>query len=374
MRVLINALSVTNLSGRHVLLGHLRQLARWTDGIHHFDVLFHSSNRDIRQDLGENVAWVECPARTAGWFVRSAWEFACLPGLAKRLKSNFLFTPSGTLVPGLALPQVVFAQNPWALVRGLKRTCPEQAKASLQRLNYRSAVNGAAMMVFNSEYMRAAYRENAGVQERCSTVAYQALDDETHAAARALSEVTQRQPNQVLCVSAMARHKGVETLVQAVDLLRKQQGIPAKLILAGAWPDPAYQRQIRSQIKTLGQEDNVRILGHVSRQELYELYAASAVFSLMSHCESFGIPAVEAQVFGTPVVSSACCAIPEVCGKGGLYASPGDSHLVASLLAGVLSDNREWNRLSHEAVNNAARYTWDQCSRPLMEMFDRVAE
>ena len=30
MRVVVNALSTTNLSGRHVLFGHLARVARWS--------------------------------------------------------------------------------------------------------------------------------------------------------------------------------------------------------------------------------------------------------------------------------------------------------------------------------------------------------
>ncbi|GAG17383.1 unnamed protein product, partial [marine sediment metagenome] len=55
MRVVVNALSATNLSGRRVLLGHVSRLARWTAGRHEYCVLYHRANRDIRRDLGPNV-------------------------------------------------------------------------------------------------------------------------------------------------------------------------------------------------------------------------------------------------------------------------------------------------------------------------------
>ncbi len=65
MRVLVNGLSVTNLSGRHVLLGHLRQIAKWAAGEHDFVVLHHAANADMRCDMGPHVDWIECPRRTA---------------------------------------------------------------------------------------------------------------------------------------------------------------------------------------------------------------------------------------------------------------------------------------------------------------------
>lgn len=227
-------------------------------------------------------------------------------------------------------------------------------------------------MIFNSEYMRKVYRQNAGLKERASEVVYQALDDETHAIAARMRTHVKRKPLQILCVSAMAAHKGVETVVSALSRLRNQHRIPARLILTGAWPDSEYQKKIQELIERLGLQDAVDIVGHVSRERLNKLYAESTVFCLMSQCESFGIPAVEAQAFGTPVVSSNCCAIPEVCGEGGYYPEPGNAEATADYLAQLLDDVSTWNQLSRKAVENASMYRWDVCSRGMLEMFQHV--
>lgn len=372
MRVLVNALSATNMSGRHVLIGHLARIAAWTSDQHHYTVLYHDVNKDICRDLGPNVEWLECPAYTSSWAGRAAWEALKLPAIAAKAKADFMFTPAGTVVPGLSLPQVSFAQNPWSLVKELDRSFPQQLKAVIQRHNYKSAVKNAAMMVFNSEYMRQAYRHNAGFQEQASEVVYQALDEETHAAAKALERSTTRKDLQILCVSAMAPHKGAETLVEALALLRNDRGIPATLVMAGPWPVAAYEQKIRALVKQHNLGEAVDIKGRVSRDELHQLYAESRVFSLMSHCESFGIPAVEAQGFGTPVVSSNCCAIPEICGDGGLFPEPGDAEGTAEHITTLLSEQETWERLSKAAVENAAKYHWDRCSKKLLKMFDAI--
>jgi glycosyltransferase involved in cell wall biosynthesis len=116
-------------------------------------------------------------------------------------------------------------------------------------------------------------------------------------------------------------------------------------------------------------ESFVTVTGKVSREELYRHYAEAHVFCLMSQCESFGIPAVEAQAFATPVVGSSTCAMPEVCGEGGVFGEPGQPAQTAELLGEILENPPTWRALSDRARRNAARYRWELCSRPLLKMF-----
>jgi len=168
----------------------------------------------------------------------------------------------------------------------------------------------ADLMIFNSRYMRRAYRENAGFEEKASEIVYAAISERTHCAASRLRGTVPRKRHQVLSVSVMAPHKGIETVVQAVRMLHERYGIPARLLLVGRWADRRYEARIRELVDELALWDDVEFKGHVSRRELHVHYAESEAFCLMSKCESFGIPAVEAQAFGTPVVSSNRCAIP----------------------------------------------------------------
>lgn len=370
MRVLVNALSVTNLSGRHVLLGHLSKLAEWTNGQHEYFVLYHKANKDICKDLGKNVQWIECPGYTTQWVTRILWERTLLHRSLSKYKIDLLFNQSGTVVPSLPVLQVSYAMNPWCLVPEVERKPFEKIKAYLQRRAYRQAMKNADMILFLSKYIQQAYRKNADFEGNASEVLYTAIDEETHNVSERYRQIIQKKPTQVLSVSVMAPHKGVETIVRAIDILHRSHGIPAYLILVGSWPDPGYEKKIRTLVKEFGLENEVEFKGHVPREELHTHYAESKIFCLMSWCESFGIPAVEAQAFGTPVISSNCCAIPEVCGNGGVYPEPGDFQSVADQMARLLTDDNAWSRLSEAAIQNAAKYRWDICSKPLMRIFE----
>ena len=367
MRVLVNALSVTNLSGRYVLLGHLSRLAEWTQDGHEFLVFYHNANRGICRDLGPNVHWIRCPSATRHWAARTAWEHMALPRKARKLKVDLYWTPSGATLPSLKIPQVCMALNPWAFVRRVQRTRAERLKARLQRHAYRKSVRKACFMAYISGYLRDAYRGNAGQVEKAGEIVYPGIGNDVFQAA---AQKPARCPARIVTVSLMAPHKGIETVVEALSLLRGEHDVSAQLHLVGGWPDRDYERSIRRLVADRDLADSVYFEGLVSREELMAHYSKASVFCLMSWCESFGIPSVEAQAFGTPVVSSNCCAIPEVCGPGGLYAEPGDAADTAEKLAQVLGDRSAWERLSTAAAANADKYTPDRTSRPLMRMFE----
>lgn len=108
------------------------------------------------------------------------------------------------------------------------------------------------------------------------------------------------------------------------------------------------------------------IKGKVSQSELQDHYATHQVYCLMSQCESFGIPAVEAQAYGTPVVGSTSCAMPEIGGDGGVYTDPLNIKGTAGLLEKCLTNREYWANLSARALINVERYHWSECTKPLI--------
>lgn len=369
-RMLVNALSVTNPSGRYVLLGHLRQLVEELKGRMAVLVLGRDDLDLECENWAAAVERIPAPGRTKKWLPRVLWERMHLVTLMRRHGATLYFTPSGMaarLPPDVK--QMVFCQNPWALVPAARRL-RDAPKAWLQRRAYRRSMQAADVLIFNSRYMQQVYRANASCRERRGLVVYQAVGDDARMRAAQCANRSRRSW-QILCVSVMAPHKNVETLLYAFARLRMVCP-ETNLVLAGSWPDPVYERRIRALVRKLKLTDAVVFTGFVDRCRLEELYAESRIFCLMSRCESFGIPAIEAQLFGTPVVSSTVCAIPEICGDGGLFCDPDDEAGIAAALQRLLVDGLEWSRRSDLARGNAARFVWSTCSRPLVDLVDRT--
>jgi glycosyltransferase involved in cell wall biosynthesis len=79
------------------------------------------------------------------------------------------------------------------------------------------------------------------------------------------------------------------------------------LVLVGALT-PALEKQ--AEMLELG--DKLHVLDRVAQEDMGALYTTAAVLLFPSHYEGFGLPVLEAQMCGTPVVCSDRGSLPEV--------------------------------------------------------------
>jgi glycosyltransferase involved in cell wall biosynthesis len=364
VRIVVDALPTTHLSGRHVLLGHLANLAADHRHRHQFLVLHHVGNRHLRCDLGPNLEWIECPLRRYGWFNRLLWQSTRLSPLLAQLQADWLISTSGALVPGVRLPQIVLAQNPWCYFPQFHQGMGDRLKATSQRIGFRKAQRRADAVFYLSGYLANTYSQDAQATPRHGGVLYVGVDDATFAAAAQQRLGFDQRPLEVLTVSAMTPHKMVEDVVQAMGQLHRQ-GVKARLTLVGPWSAASYQQSIEQLVQHLGLAEYVTLTGKVSVEALHEHYRRARVFCLLSRCESFGIPAVEAQAFATPCVVANVCAPPEVAGPGGKVVPAGDIPAAAAALHTLLTEASAWAEASAAALQNVERFRWSQVSEPL---------
>lgn len=364
MNIVIDALPINHLSGRHVISGHLRMLAKHQGDRHRFYVLHHHNNRDLCCDLGPNFHWLECPNFGENWPARLWWQFTQLDTLLKELNAELIISTSGALVPGTSLPQIVIAQNPWCYIPQFHYSPADKLKAWLQRQGYRQAQKHAQAMFYLSGYVAKLYEQDSGTKSQTGEILYVGIDDATYFNAQTYYLHFAERPLEILTVSAMTPHKVIEDVVQLLAQLH-QRSIPAQLALVGPWSSDGYRSKITALIGELNLEAFVTITGKVSVEQLQEHYRRAKVFCLLSRSESFGIPAIEAQAFGTPTVVADVCAPPEVAGPGGMVITPGDLEHGASCLQSLLTDQKVWQAYSAKALANAERFRWEKVSQPL---------
>lgn len=372
MKLLVNALSIGSMSGRHVVYGFVRPLLRYTESAGNLAVLHYEDQPPPLDLLEQGIQTVCVSKKYSGWARRVLWESVCVSGIARERRAEVILNVSGAKSWNCSVPEVILCQNPWCYVSSAQETYRDQWKAWLQRRGYGRAYHLSAGMVFISEYLRNLYRaHNLRANETATDVAKVGIDNDTFLAAKE-SVGLKRNPASILSVSAMAPWKGASTLIEAMAILR-EKGVPATLVLVGPWPDASYRSKCEELIARRNLHESIEIAGKVSRRELHRLYATSHVFCLMSSCESFGIPAAEAMAFGTPIVSSECTAIAEICRTAGQFGPPNDPAWAAEALEVAIRDQTQWDIWSANAYKEASKLTWDECVQPLHQMLVRAS-
>ncbi|MGV6815334.1 MAG: glycosyltransferase [Phycisphaerales bacterium] len=106
----------------------------------------------------------------------------------------------------------------------------------------------------------------------------------------------------LLYLSRLHYKKGVEHLIDAVEILRKQ-GNPHRLIVAGTG-DVAYEASLKSQTTRLGLDEYVAFVGLVVGEEKISLYQAADLFVLPTSQENFGFVLYESLAAGTTLLTT----------------------------------------------------------------------
>jgi glycosyltransferase involved in cell wall biosynthesis len=101
-------------------------------------------------------------------------------------------------------------------------------------------------------------------------------------------------------------------------------------------------------------------------------YNGAALLVMPSFYEGFGLPALEAQACGTPVVISDRGSLPEVAGAAAVTVNPDDPEDIAAGIARVLGDSSLQAALRAAGPAHAARFTWEQAARGTLSVYRQI--
>ena len=119
------------------------------------------------------------------------------------------------------------------------------------------------------------------------------------------------QPQERLIFSArrLVARMGLEVLLEACTGLAR----PGERLLLAIAGDGPLRDELEAHARRLGLQDSVRLLGHVSEDDLVDHYRAADLCVLPTLAlEGFGLVVVEALACGTPVVVTDVGGLPEV--------------------------------------------------------------
>ncbi|MEO8261069.1 MAG: glycosyltransferase [Pseudolysinimonas sp.] len=159
----------------------------------------------------------------------------------------------------------------------------------------------------------------------------------------------------VLCVGNLTPSKNLAPVTRALAAA----GIA--VVVVGA----AGSRRVFAHESPLA-APGIHLAGRLSDGELALLLRNARALVFPSLYEGFGLPLVEAQALGCPVIASDRASIPEVAGEGAMYFDPMRPQDAVARVNELDVDERR--RLVASGRRNVARFSWDRTAEILLEL------
>lgn len=167
----------------------------------------------------------------------------------------------------------------------------------------------------------------------------------------------------VLWVGNVTANKNIACLYKALRIL-SDRGHPLSAVVIGR----DFHGHAAAAEREYGAGLNVKLLGFVPDDQLKRLYESALCFVNTSLYEGFGVPVIEAQRSGLPVVCSTGGAVGEVAGEGALTFDPKDPSALADHLEAVVRSPELLKQLIERGRTNAERFSWEEAAKEIEEL------
>ena len=191
--------------------------------------------------------------------------------------------------------------------------------------------------------------------------------------------------NMILFVGRIQPLKGVDTLLQAMAILKREGTLerrPMCVAIIGGDPEAEPERMTAEMLRLqnlrieLGLGDMVAFLGKRDQDTLQYYYSAADMVVVPSHYESFGMVALEAMACGAPVVASETGGLAFLVkdGETGFHVPTADAAALAHRLRLLAEDDALRQRLGRQAAAYARTYAWQEIAPRIVHVYESMLE
>jgi len=164
--------------------------------------------------------------------------------------------------------------------------------------------------------------------------------------------------NFFLFVGSRTKNKNLSVAIEAVRLLDRAD-VP--LVIVGGDNSKVFQDNSGKDASGL------LLAGRLTDAEIAALYAHASAFVFPSLYEGFGVPPLEAMIFGCPVIASTADAVVETCSDAAAYFRASDAEALKQLMlerlaTGAISDQERMRQ-----QDRIAFYSWQKSARALLD-------
>ncbi len=176
---------------------------------------------------------------------------------------------------------------------------------------------------------------------------------------KAVEKVFNKKKPRILQIGT-APNKNIPNLIEAI------KGLSCTLNIVGKKNDE-YELLLKSY-----QIDYVYESG-LSDEEMLRRYEDADIVSLVSNYEGFGMPILEAQATGRPVITSNVYSMPEVAGDAAVIVSPSDVSAIKQGLEKIINDDVFRDEMIQRGFQNTSRFDARRIADQYLELYKKIA-
>ncbi|WP_047551033.1 glycosyltransferase family 4 protein [Psychroserpens sp. Hel_I_66] len=160
----------------------------------------------------------------------------------------------------------------------------------------------------------------------------------------------------VLLQVGTSYNKNLEGLIEAI------KGLKVELMVIGKLSDDQLDKLNSSSII-------YKNAYNLEFEEVISLYVKSDLVCFASFYEGFGLPILEAQSIGRPVITSNKCAMPEVAGDGAVLIDPSNIKAYREAIQSILSNREQREVLIKNGLKNIERFSASKIANQYMDLY-----
>jgi len=156
------------------------------------------------------------------------------------------------------------------------------------------------------------------------------------------------------------KHKNIPNLLEAI------KNIPCKLIIIGE-----LDKSLIAQLAWLNIDyENFYDLEY---NEIIAIYKRADIVAFVSQYEGFGLPILEAQAIGRPVITSNVASMPEVAGNGALLVDPYDVKAIRKAVEQLIENPNLREELVRDGLENVKRFSPTAVAEEYAKVYREIA-
>ncbi len=294
----------------------------------------------------------EIPFRYFWTQIGMAWEFLINP-------PDVLFTPAHTI-------PWIHPKNSIVTVHGLEyEHCPE-SYSLYSRLFHRFFIKKSCLwakkVIAVSENTKKDLVKMYKIPNKKIEVVYNGFTD----ISKNEKAGEKRGKSYLLYLGRIEKRKNIDGIIKAFEILKIGYNYQGQLILAGK-PGFGFD-EIKIRIQELKFSRDIILKGYINNKERLTLMKHADLFMFPSFCEGFGLPILEAQSSGIPVITSEQGPMDEIAGDDKILVNPHNIQSMVDVADKILKNQELRKEIIQKGKKNVQRFSWEKCGRETGEI------